>query len=63
LDADIWGVCVAGQNHDAAIAEQSQEAIRIGITATPAFVINGRLYEGALSFEQLSGVIIAAEGN
>ncbi|MAF80852.1 hypothetical protein CL628_02455 [bacterium] len=62
LATGTWEICMAGRAHNAAIARQSQEAIQIGITATPAFVINGRLYEGALSLEQLSA-IIAASGN
>jgi len=60
LDRSIWAECVETNRQDTVIGEQSQEAIRIGVTATPAFVINGHLYEGALSIEQFSALISQA---
>lgn len=60
LNTELWQDCMVAQRYHGAINEQSQEAIRIGVTGTPAFVINGRLYEGALTFEQLSELIALA---
>lgn len=38
-----------------AVAQRGKD--EFGITATPTFLINGRKYEGALSFEQMSAII------
>jgi protein-disulfide isomerase len=45
--------------HLETVMGQGDEALRIGIDATPAFFLNGRLYEGSYDFDSLVAAIRA----
>ncbi|MBC7928950.1 MAG: thioredoxin domain-containing protein [Rubrivivax sp.] len=49
--------CLDSKESSAAILKDVQEAKRIGINSTPAFIINGKLISGAISFEEFKGLI------
>jgi protein-disulfide isomerase len=48
LDVNVFDACLAGNEHQAQIDHSSQEAVQIGITGTPSFII-GRSDGDALS--------------
>lgn len=52
LDADALLQCVEQGTHADEVERDSQEAIRLGLTGTPSFIINGRLMSGARPTEQ-----------
>ena len=60
LDGGSFAACL--DNHDSAAAVQAdmQEAMSLGITGTPAFLINGRLVSGALPFEAFEQAVESA---
>lgn len=49
--------CVVSAESRAVVLRDISHAQQLGIDGTPSFVINGRLYRGALSFEELNGII------
>lgn len=57
LDETAFTRCMTEQTYQSSIDQSAQEAIALGITATPAFVINGKLYEGALPFTELQAIL------
>jgi protein-disulfide isomerase len=57
LDAETFSACLADANVQTLVAAAARAAIAAGVTATPSFVIDGNLYEGALSFEDMSAII------
>ncbi|HEY0738057.1 MAG TPA: DsbA family protein [Herpetosiphonaceae bacterium] len=52
LDADTLMRCVEQGYHADEVERDNQEAIRLGLTGTPAFIVNGRLMSGARPTEQ-----------
>ena len=57
LNSAEFKTCLDSEAARAAVIGDVQEAKRIGITGTPAFIINGRLVRGALSFEGFKDII------
>jgi protein-disulfide isomerase len=65
LDIDAFSACLASNRHQAQIDQSSQEAVRVGITGTPSFIIgtsdgdtvSGRLVIGAQAPAVFSGEI------
>jgi protein-disulfide isomerase len=57
LDAATFDQCVKSRKHQTAIEEDVQEAKKIGITGTPAFVVNGILMTGLQTADALDVVI------
>lgn len=57
LNLPKFKACLDSEVSRATIIKDAQEARRIGITGTPAFIINGNLFRGALSFEDFKGII------
>jgi protein-disulfide isomerase len=49
--------CLDSEKARSAVLGDAREARRLGINATPAFVINGKLLSGAVSFEEFKRVI------
>ena len=60
LDGESFAACL--ENHDSAAAVQAdmEEAMSLGITGTPAFLINGQLVSGALPFEAFEQAVESA---
>jgi len=52
LDADALLQCVEQGTHADEVERDNQEAIGLGLTGTPSFIINGRLMSGARPTEQ-----------
>ena len=51
------GRCLASATHAAAVQKSLDEGIRLGVTGTPAFFINGELLSGAQPVESFARVI------
>jgi protein-disulfide isomerase len=64
LDAAEMAACLENHDFAAAVEADMQEATSIGITGTPAFVINGHVVPGALPFEVFEQAVesLIAEG-
>jgi protein-disulfide isomerase len=52
-----WDACVASGRQEAAIEAIGAQAAAIGVAATPTFLINGILVEGAQPFERLAVLV------
>ncbi len=57
LNSDEFKACVASNRHRDGVLADSEEAQSIGISGTPAFVINGVLLSGAQPLENFVSVI------
>lgn len=57
IDSDEFKACVASNRHREAVLADSEEAQSLGISGTPAFVINGVLLSGAQPLENFVSVI------
>lgn len=57
LDQPTFEQCLASEQVRAEIQRDSDEARGLGLTGTPAFIINGRLLSGARPFEQFRSVL------
>jgi protein-disulfide isomerase len=60
LDADAFAACLDGGGKAARVQRDVDNGTALGITATPAFFINGRLVLGALSVAEMSAELDAA---
>ena len=47
LNTRIFERCLANRTHQATVQKDVDEGIRAGVTSTPTFFINGRLFSGA----------------
>src|SRR3989449_11504500 len=57
LDVASFERCLGSGAHAAAVAKSGGEGIRLGVTGTPAFFINGELLSGAQPLESFARVI------
>jgi protein-disulfide isomerase len=57
LDAGDFAQCLDSDKYAEAVEEDLQEGSAIGITGTPAMVINGRLVSGAVPYEEIAKVV------
>src|SRR3989441_1662411 len=57
LDLPSFERCLASGTHAAAVQKSLDEGIRLGVTGTPAFFINGELLSGAQPVENFARVI------
>src|SRR3989475_6239710 len=57
LDLPSFERCLASGTHAATVQKSVDEAIRLGVTGTPAFFVNGELLSGAQPLEELTRVI------
>jgi len=62
LDTKAFDGCLSQGTHKAQVMEDAANAKSDGIRATPSFLINGKLLEGAQPFEAFQKVIDAALG-
>ena len=66
LDAVAFEECVSSQKYNQAVQADGAEAQSLGISGTPAFVVNGILLSGAQPKEAFARIIdaeLAAQGN
>ena len=57
LNLPAFTVCLASEVSRNAVLKDVQEARRLGINGTPAFIINGKLVRGAISYEEFKSII------
>jgi protein-disulfide isomerase len=57
LDVAAFESCVAAGTHKARVEKSTQEAAGLGISGTPAFLVNGRLISGAQPLETFARMI------
>jgi protein-disulfide isomerase len=57
LNGAAFEACLNSGKHQAAIKKDIEEGQRLGVTGTPAFFINGRLFTGAQPLEAFARVI------
>jgi protein-disulfide isomerase len=58
LEPEAFDECVRSRRHAQAVEADVQEAQRIGLTGTPAFVVNGIVLFGLQSTDALDGVVL-----
>ncbi len=57
LDLDSFQECLASEKYRQLVEGDSEEATRLGITGTPAFLVNGILISGARPLEAFTEII------
>jgi protein-disulfide isomerase len=57
IDGKAFDKCLDSGEKAEIIKDHVQEATSMGINGTPVFVINGRYFSGALSYEKLRSII------
>lgn len=57
LDLEGFKACLDDHRYQVEVKEDAAEAARLGLNATPSFVINGRIVIGALPFESFKAII------
>ena len=57
LDGAAFDRCVAAGTHKVRVQASTEEAARLGISGTPAFLVNGRLISGAQPLEAFAKII------
>jgi protein-disulfide isomerase len=57
LDATVFDKCLDSGEKLEAVQAQASEAQSLGVQGTPSFLINGRYFSGAPSYEQLRAII------
>jgi len=57
VDAAKFSDCLDNKQTQAAVKAEMQEGSTLGVTGTPAFIINGRLISGAQPFDNFKAVI------
>ncbi|HEY2663043.1 MAG TPA: thioredoxin domain-containing protein [Candidatus Binataceae bacterium] len=60
LDSAAITSCVASRRYEAAINSDGDLAAKAGAEGTPTFFVNGRLLDGAQSYDQLSAAVASA---
>jgi len=57
LDVDKFNACLESHKYQADIAKDTAEGQKVGVTGTPAFLINGRFLSGAQPFVKFQAII------
>jgi len=57
LDTTQFDSCLDSSKYQSEIESDMEEGIGLGVTATPSFIINGRLVKGAVSYDKFQEVI------
>lgn len=60
VDADQLEACVEARTYQANVQANLTEAQRLGVTATPSFIIGGKLVPGAISYDQFKAYVDTA---
>jgi protein-disulfide isomerase len=58
LDTGAFDKCLASGEQSESVKAQLTEGQSLGLQGTPSFFINGRVFSGVLTYEQLSAVIV-----
>ncbi|HEY0378266.1 MAG TPA: thioredoxin domain-containing protein [Pyrinomonadaceae bacterium] len=57
LDVAAFTACFESERSRAAVLKDVREAGRLGVNATPTFIVNGSFRQGALGFDDFSAII------
>jgi predicted DsbA family dithiol-disulfide isomerase len=57
LNKEMFQRCLANSETGAAVARDVGDARKLGINATPSFIINGKLFSGLLQFDELRLIV------
>jgi predicted DsbA family dithiol-disulfide isomerase len=57
LDVAVFGQCLDSGRHAAVVKNDAEAGVRLGVSGTPAFFINGRAIVGAQPYEEFAEVI------
>ncbi|MBS3118387.1 thioredoxin domain-containing protein [Candidatus Woesearchaeota archaeon] len=57
LDENKFNSCFESKKYESEVAKDQQEGLKAGVQGTPAFLINGQLYSGALPYAQIKQLI------
>jgi protein-disulfide isomerase len=57
LDGGLFGACYGDPRSKAEVAKDQSEARSAGINQTPTFIVNGKLYAGDVTVENLKAII------
>ncbi|MEM5789894.1 MAG: DsbA family protein, partial [Syntrophobacteraceae bacterium] len=58
LDKDKFSRCLAERKYQDRVNKDIEEAVRIGINATPTFIINNKMIPGGPSFEEFNRILM-----
>jgi|SRR5271166_2387249 len=58
LDSKAFDQCLDSGKELGILKEHTAEASTLGVTGTPSFLINGRFFDGAMSYEQLRAILV-----
>jgi protein-disulfide isomerase len=59
MDTAAFSACLDDHRYQAEVKADYADAVRIGLSGTPSFVINGRILVGAQPFERFKAIIDA----
>ena len=59
----MFNTCLDSGQQVAAIAKDSAEAQKIGLTGTPSFFLNGHFFTGALQYEEMRKMVLRELSN
>lgn len=62
LDLATYDTCMAAGDKQSAVAAETNAAVASGIQSTPTIMLNGALYNGAVTVKDLGDAIMAAAG-
>jgi protein-disulfide isomerase len=57
LNVDGWKKCFESNRYAARMKKHSDQAHNVGITGTPALIIDGKLYKGGLTYDEVKKVV------
>jgi len=57
LDTTAFQKCFDGRQHAAKIEADFKEAVKLGITSTPTFFVNGQKFSGVTTYEVFKNII------
>ena len=60
LDVNAWEDCYDARKHQARIEANAAEAGRRGVTSTPTFFIGGKMYTGAITYDEIKAAVDSA---
>jgi protein-disulfide isomerase len=61
-DMDKYDACMESAKYAGRIQASYDEALKVGISSTPSFVVGGRIYSGALPYDDLRKLVDSLAG-
>ena len=57
LDPTAFNECLDSNRHAETVRTSQQDGLRLGVSGTPSFFLNGQYVSGALPFEELQKLV------